>query len=107
MKWEYFNEQNFTENITEIFKGMKTISKNKIKYYNIPCAFDIETSSFYEDGEKRNIMYVWQLGINNNYVVIGRTWPEFIKAIYILCTTLILNLQHKNHNIDSLIYLFL
>lgn len=96
MKWEYFNDINFEKNITEIFKGMKTISKNKIKYYNIPCAFDIETSSFYENGEKRNIMYVWQLGINNNYVVIGRTWPEFIKAIYILCTTLKLEYNKKH-----------
>lgn len=69
-----------------------------VGYVNVPCAFDIETTSFYRDEhgnqydyaeyakavengtdatfEKLNTMYVWQLGING-HVMIGRTWDEF------------------------------
>lgn len=51
-------------------------TNKKIEYFNIPCSFDIETTSFYEDGEKRAIMYEWTLGINGG-CMIGRTWEEF------------------------------
>lgn len=80
-----------------------TIGNNKgIYYYNVPCSFDIETTSFYidENGEvidyaekmkrkqyipdynpeKRAIMYVWQFGINGN-VIVGRTWEEFFTML--------------------------
>lgn len=68
------------------------------RFYNVPCSFDIETTSFYRDVdgnaytyeqymtlqhgdkkvklEKAAIMYVWQFGING-HVIIGRTWDEF------------------------------
>ena len=69
------------------------------KFYNVPCSFDIETTSFYRDLdgtaytyeqtqsmtdaqgrraklEKAAIMYVWQFGVNG-YVIMGRTWAEF------------------------------
>ena len=48
-------------------------------YYNIPCAFDIEVSSFYYNGEKRACMYIWQFGILN-WVTYGRTWEEYKNA---------------------------
>lgn len=73
-------------------------NSKSIYYYNIPCAFDIETTSFYRDAdgkqydykqrqllpknaelEKIGIMYIWQLGING-YCVIGRTWTEFLNV---------------------------
>lgn len=79
-----------------------TVGNNKgIYYYNIPCSFDIETTSFYVDEgeqldyaekmerkkkipdynpEKRAIMYVWQFGINGN-VIVGRTWEEFFTML--------------------------
>lgn len=49
----------------------------KIEYFNIPCAFDIETSSFYEGDEKRAIMYEWTLDLNGG-IIVGRTWREFL-----------------------------
>lgn len=49
----------------------------KVDYYNIPVCFDIETSSFYEDDEKRSCMYIWMFSIDDN-IIIGRTWEEFI-----------------------------
>ena len=58
-------------------KGRK---ENKITYYNIPCAFDIETSSFYQNGEKRGCMYIWQLGICG-YNFTGRTWNDLLDAV--------------------------
>ncbi len=78
------------------------IGNNKgVYYYNCPCSFDIETSSFYRDNgivvdyktkrerqktrpdynpEKIAIMYVWQFGINGR-VIIGRTWEEFFEML--------------------------
>lgn len=55
-------------------------NKQNIQYYNIPCAFDIETTSFYEGDEKRAIMYIWQLGLYGN-IIIGRTWNEFVNVV--------------------------
>lgn len=52
------------------------INHKKKQYLNAPAAFDIETSSFYQDGEKRGIMYEWTFGICG-WVWIGRTWDEF------------------------------
>lgn len=86
-----------------------------VKVFNVPCAFDIETSSFYKlDGniydyaetlemtklnpaikfEKLATMYVWQLGINGR-AMIGRTWDEFIKVIGEISNALKLNSKRK------------
>lgn len=64
------------------------ITNNKrISFYNIPAAFDIEVSSFYNGVEydstgtshprKCAAMYIWQFGILN-WVTYGRTWDEFL-----------------------------
>lgn len=56
----------------------------KTDYYNIPVCFDIETSSFYQQNEKRACMYIWMFSIDDN-IIIGRTWEEFI----FLCDNLV------------------
>lgn len=61
--------------------------KNKVHYYEIPCAFDIETSSWYEGTEKRACMYVWQFGING-HVFMGRTWRQFINMLKVCADVL-------------------
>ena len=62
----------------------------------IPCAFDIETSSFYDDhGEKTAIMYVWQLSICG-LVVIGSTWNEFVETLNIIARLFGLKLGEKH-----------
>lgn len=77
------------DKIDEILKplaGLKPITTSKKKqYYNIVCAFDIETTSFYSnqlenEKEKVAIMYCWQMSINGR-VVFGRTWDEFITVM--------------------------
>ena len=53
-----------------------TRRKRKIEYYNIPCSFDIETSSFMEGGQKRGIMYAWAFSICG-FTIFGRTWDQY------------------------------
>lgn len=60
------------------------------EWYNIPAAFDIEVSSFEQEGEKRACMYVWQFGIWN-YVTYGRTWQEFKALLSVVSTILSLS----------------
>lgn len=86
--------------------SLVTVNKNKKTYqiYNIPAAFDIEVSSFYQGGkrydkngksnneDKRAIMYIWQFGIDE-YVTCGRTWTEYIQ--FIKAVQLTLNLSES------------
>lgn len=62
----------------------KLRKKHKIEYYDIPVTFDIETSSFYDQGEKRACMYIWMFSIDDN-IIVGRSWDEFL----MLCNTLV------------------
>ena len=74
----------------------KTIKTNKkIEYYNIPCSFDIETSSFFRstgkmEDEKIAIMYEWTFGINGA-IIIGRKWDEFFSMLNVVIEYLGLN----------------
>ena len=58
-----------------------------IKYFNVPMSFDIETSNFYENGEKRSVMWLWSLGIFG-LTIQGRTWDDFIMCIEYLANEL-------------------
>ncbi len=69
-------------------------TRKKIEYLNVPCGFDIETTSFYENGEKRAIMYEWTLGIND-HIFIGRTWDEFTETIDQISETLQLEKKRR------------
>lgn len=61
----------------------KWSSKSKIKYLSAPLAFDIETTSFYEDGKKRATMYAFVFGVNG-HCFLGRTWGEFLTCLDII-----------------------
>lgn len=70
--------------------------KNKLQYYNIPSAFDIEVSSYTMGVDKKGkplkhaCMYVWQFGMNGS-TIIGRTWEQFEELIRELQKRLKLN----------------
>lgn len=53
-------------------------TNKKVNYLNIPCAFDIETTSTIINGEKFAFSYIWQFGIGLNNVYYGRTWGELL-----------------------------
>lgn len=65
------------------FKYASVRNTKKQGYINLPCSFDIETTSTYIQGEKVAFMYVWSFGIldieNNIHFYQGRTWEEFIQ----------------------------
>lgn len=61
-----------------------TENKNKkVSYINLAVSFDIETSSFYDAGEPRATMYVWQMAIEE-IVILGRTWDHFKSFMLLL-----------------------
>lgn len=70
------------ENVLQMVvdRGRDKITYRKKQYYNIPCSFDIETTSTYLDGEKVAFMYIWVLNINGTSII-GRTWSEFEMCI--------------------------
>ena len=72
----------FLKKVTSVKLPIITTNK-KITYYDVPCAFDIEVSSFYNKGEKCAAMYIWQFGILN-WVTYGRTWDEFTSFMGLL-----------------------
>jgi len=80
-----YKKYEFIKEINKRLNHLQYSQAKKIKYLNIPCAFDIETSSFYNEyGEKTAIMYIWQFGIFNDLIVYGRTWPEFLELLQVL-----------------------
>ena len=48
--------------------------RQKLKYKNLVCAFDIETT--YIEEINQSVMYIWQFQIED-YTIIGRTWNDF------------------------------
>lgn len=72
------------EIIERLPKDWKEYSHNKIRYVNTPISFDIETTSFYDHGEKRAIMYLWAVCVGLDMVIMGRTWDDFYNLIELL-----------------------
>ena len=79
---EFYNEAIET-------KDIEIIKTKKCAYFNIPAAFDIETTSW-TDGKYPNgspihmaTMYIWQFGLNGS-VIYGRTWEEFERFLAFL-----------------------
>lgn len=117
---KYYTKDTFYEYFEQFEPNkIETHSKNYNKYYNIPCTFDIETTSAYVDLKNNNIieareivkykeankefnperykkvcwMYTFQFSIDDK-LYLGRTWDEFIEFIKELRNTFGLN--HRN-----------
>lgn len=71
--------------IKEVHNESKIYKNNKgVGFYNIPCSFDIETTSTYYNNDKIAFMYIWQFCLNGA-VFIGRTWTEFLMFYNYVC----------------------
>lgn len=73
------------DQIGEVFARVRPFFRlvrfnSPVRYFNVPASFDIETSSFMQDGKKRACMYVWQFGIYGA-VIVGRTWDQFVQLM--------------------------
>lgn len=51
----------------------------KIKYKNIVCAFDIETTALPEI--EQSFMYIWQFQFGKDITIIGHYWSEFLAML--------------------------
>lgn len=69
-------------------------AKKTVTYFNVPAAFDIETTNFYNGRAKAATMYIWQFGIMGRCIY-GRTWPQFIEMLEAIQNALQLDKQHR------------
>lgn len=69
-------------------------TRNRKYYTNLYCGFDIETTTL----ENHNAyMYIWQFSIND-YIIIGRTWDEFIEMLQIIKQNILPNKYSNKKN---------
>lgn len=82
-------------NVTDLdFTVVRT--NKKINYYNIECAFDIETSNTVYNDSKVAFMYCWQFGIHDKeHIYLGRTWEDFLTVCKTLQQQLGLNENNR------------
>lgn len=81
--------------VYSVLKGKRFIGTWRgIRYLNAACSFDIETSSWYENGEKRACMYIWMFAADDE-VITGRTWESFESLIMTLRDSLGLDISHR------------
>lgn len=72
--------------LLKIMSGVTVSQQKRGRYYEIPCAFDIETTNYRIDDKTHfSYMYHWQFCIDTT-VVFGRTWEEFQTLINRLST---------------------
>lgn len=89
-----YNISEFDIVVNSIKCDMEKVKKDKVYYYNIPCAFDIETTSFYDNNEKVGLMYIWQFGIDGR-VFMGRNWNEFTELLDKLRNEFDINIENR------------
>lgn len=90
----YYTPDEIEKMISDVRHWFRFARSKNIRYFNVPSAFDIETSSFYIGKEKRACMYVWAFGLFGT-VMIGRTWDEFVYVLDTIARVLDLNLEKR------------
>lgn len=92
----------------EKFENVQRVEHGKRSYFNIECAFDIETTTIRESEcgifhSDFGFMYIWQFCIGDT-VCIGRTWDEYKEFLYHLKESMGVNYRTKlvvySHNLQ-------
>lgn len=78
LTYEPLSQLDFIEYVKTI--EYKEVSFHKRKIIQLPCAFDIETTSTYNENGKVAFMYAWAFGINGK-CTLGREWQQFIDLL--------------------------
>ena len=78
---------------SELPKVSKRKRGESYNLFNVPCAFDIETTSYYMNKTKCAWMYIWMFGING-ISIYGRTFEEYL----LLMSTLQVELGIDEYN---------
>lgn len=81
-KWLNDNTPYKPEQAKEVFQTVfnkcEYIGEGRTKYLNIPLSFDTETTSFYDNYNRKSaIMFCWMFGVYG-LVIMGRTWEEWL-----------------------------
>lgn len=69
-----------------IHRGRKNHGGKHLKYKDVVCAFDIETTGL--ASIEQSFMYIWMFAFGEEIVCIGRTWEEFLDFTYRLIQNL-------------------
>lgn len=64
--------------------GNQGSSRRKVRYKDLVCAFDIETTALDRD---RSFLYIWQAQLGQ-WTVTGRSWKEFLRMLHRLARDL-------------------
>lgn len=73
------NYTNVDDSYLSQFEIKEIKTNKKVTYLNIESAFDIETTSYINNGEKSAFMYIWMFGLGlGKEIFYGRTWEEFL-----------------------------
>lgn len=81
--------------LDNIFNSAKIIRTNKqVRYYNLACSFDIESTSYMQDDKKTAFMYIWMFQVEN-LAVYGRTWQEYQNFMFRLSNRYHLNVDKR------------
>lgn len=89
---QYFTNETLADFLSAVGKLELRGRRNKI--YNVPCAFDIETTSTEIDGQPCGVMYVFSFCLNGA-VFIGRTYDDLMILVDALTKKYKLNNERR------------
>lgn len=88
--YQIFTPDTFPYEIVEqtptVRRGRKNHGGSHLKYKDVVCAFDIETTALHTI--EQSVMYIWMFAYGEDYVCIGRTWEEFMDFAFRLTNPL-------------------
>ena len=92
------NDWQVTQVAYKELKGKQLIKKFDrdcfVSYYNVPCAFDIETTSFEEADTPRALAYEFTFGIGDTIFIV-RTWEAFLNILQTISKRMYLSPERR------------